>query len=134
MVRFGISDLLLCALILILASPVSAAIFNDTGISGTNTTPTSVPFTINLFIPSENMIPSDQIMDMISEPGGGDIFATSSGLSFYNGTWETWHINHNNTSAGLMDDFITAVEQDNKGNLWLGDREASRSTMAFITR
>ena len=122
MVRPRISELALCILLLSLTSPVSAVVFNHTGISGIDAPPTipSVPFTIKLFAPSQNMIHSDQIMDMISEPGGGVIFATSYGLSFYNGTWETWHLNRNNISAGLMDDFITAVERDNKGNLWIG--------------
>jgi hypothetical protein len=79
------------------------------------------PYTIILFIPTAKMIHSDQIKDQIIGLNGYDaIFATSFGLSIYNGSWSTSHANLNNISAGLMDDYITAIEYDAKGNLWLG--------------
>jgi ligand-binding sensor domain-containing protein len=85
--------------------------------SGTQTP----PYTIVLFIPSQNQVHSDQIKDQINDPKTGDVLiATAFGLSTYNGTWSTRHINRNNISEGLMDDFITAVEFDHQGNLWLG--------------
>jgi ligand-binding sensor domain-containing protein len=78
------------------------------------------PFSITLFTPSEGMIHSDQILDTINTPQAGVLFATTYGLSMYNGTWSTRHINHDNISEGLMDDYITAVEYDHDGNLWIG--------------
>jgi ligand-binding sensor domain-containing protein len=78
------------------------------------------PYTITLFLPSPNMIHSDQILDQVNTPEGGVLFGTSFGLSMYNGTWSSRHVNRENISAGLMDEFITAVEYDRDGNLWIG--------------
>jgi ligand-binding sensor domain-containing protein len=66
------------------------------------------------------MIHNDKILDQINTPGRDVLFGTSSGLSLYNGTWSTRHINRNNISEGLMDDFITSIEYDPEGNLWIG--------------
>jgi ligand-binding sensor domain-containing protein len=66
------------------------------------------------------MIHSDQINDLISGPYGETIIGTSFGLSTYNGCWTTRHMNLDNISEGLMDDYITALELDGSGNLWIG--------------
>jgi ligand-binding sensor domain-containing protein len=67
------------------------------------------------------MIHSDQVHDVISTlDGKGVLFGTSFGLSLYNGTWSTRHINRDNISAGLMDEFITAIEFDHTDRLWIG--------------
>jgi ligand-binding sensor domain-containing protein len=78
------------------------------------------PYSIVLFIPSPNQIHSDEIKDQINSPNGDVLIATAFGLSTYNGTWSSRHTNLNNISQGLMDDYITAVEYDHLGNLWLG--------------
>jgi ligand-binding sensor domain-containing protein len=59
-------------------------------------------------------------MDQINDPNGDVVLATSYGLSTFDGTWSTRHINSDNISQGLMDDFITAVEYDHQGRLWIG--------------
>ncbi|MFA6129316.1 MAG: two-component regulator propeller domain-containing protein [Bacteroidales bacterium] len=59
-------------------------------------------------------------MDQINSPNGDVLIATSFGLSTFNGTWSTRHVNLDNISEGLMDNFITAVEFDHRGNLWIG--------------
>ena len=102
--------------------PVSALPQNDTSLTGVSITTSSqtLPYSIKLFIPSQNEIHSDEIKDQINFPNGDVLIATAFGLSTFNGTWSTRHINLNNISAGLMDDFITAVEFDHKGNLWIG--------------
>lgn len=103
--------------------PVSALTQNnDTLLTGELITDRSqpLPYTIKLFIPASNEVHSDQIMDQITYPNGDVLFATAFGLSTFNGTWSTRHTNLNNISEGLMDDFITAVEFDQKGNLWIG--------------
>ncbi|MDP2796892.1 MAG: hypothetical protein Q8N94_05195 [Methanoregula sp.] len=102
--------------------PVSALPQNDTSLTGESKTTSSqtLPYTIKLFIPSPNQVHSDQIKDQINGPDGDVLIATAFGLSTFNGTWSTRHTNLNNISQGLMDDFITAVEFDNKGNLWIG--------------
>jgi len=69
------------------------------------------------------MIHSNQITDMVRGPDGEVVIGTSFGLSTYNGTWSTRHITHDNISEGLMDDYITAVEYDRNGSLWIGYAE-----------
>jgi ligand-binding sensor domain-containing protein len=91
------------------------------GLTGNTTTPgLPGPFHITLFIPSPNMIHSDQVLDQVNTPEGGVLFGTSFGLSLFNGTWSTRHINRDNISEGLMDEYVTAVEYDHDGNLWIG--------------
>ena len=102
--------------------PVSALPQNGTSSANESITTSSqtLPYTIKLFTPSSNQIHSDQVMDLINSPNGNVLIATAFGLSTFNGTWSTRHINLNNISQGLMDDYITAVEFDHKGNLWIG--------------
>jgi len=68
------------------------------------------------------MIHSTQIMDMANMPEspGSVLLATSFGLSQYNGTWSTRHLNRDNSSEGLLNDYITAIEYDRQGRLWIG--------------
>jgi ligand-binding sensor domain-containing protein len=107
-------------LIFFLVSPlVTAAPQNDL-LPDSGSDMQTAPYTIVLFIPTSNQVHSDQIKDVINSPDGDVLFATAFGLSAYNGTWSTRHINRNNISEGLMDDFITAVEFDPKGDLWIG--------------
>lgn len=110
------SDLIILFTILVLLiAPVSAA--------GNNTAESlSPPYSITLFIPTASMIHSTQIMDMVNVPDapGSVLLATSFGLSQYNGTWSTRHINLNNVSEGLLSDYITALEYDRDGSLWIG--------------
>jgi ligand-binding sensor domain-containing protein len=121
MERTANSELFIFFILLLLVMPVP--------VTGDNTTvrlnepagpDQKVPYTIQLFIPTQRMIHSDQINDLTSGPGGETIIGTSFGLSTYNGTWSTCHTNINNISEGLMDDYITAVERDGDGNLWIG--------------
>ncbi len=103
-------------------SPVSAILQNAPSFTGDSLSgsPPAVPYTIKFFIPSTNQIHSDQIMDQINGPDGDVLFATSFGLSTFNGTWRTRHANLDNISRGLMDDYVTAIEFDPNGNLWIG--------------
>ncbi|PKG31887.1 two-component regulator propeller domain-containing protein, partial [Methanoregula sp.] len=91
----------------------------------TAATVTDVPYTITLFIPSSNSIPTTQIMDLINEynSSGNILMATSYGLSRYDGTWSTKRMTFTNLSEGLLDDFITSIEYDSTGNLWIGYSE-----------
>ena len=102
--------------------PVSALQQNDTSLIGkpTATSSQTLPYSIKLFIPTQNEVHSDEIKDQINFPNGDVLIATAFGLSTFNGTWSTRHTHLNNISAGLMDDYITAVEFDHKGNLWIG--------------
>lgn len=116
-------DAFLILLILLIISPASADITNSS-ITTPNTTTsiTSVPNTITLFVPTGDMIHSTQIKDLISgfNSTGDVLIATSFGLSTYNGSWSTRHMNLNNVSQGLIDDYVSAIEYDNEGNLWIG--------------
>jgi len=96
------------------------AVFPVSAITGTDT-----PYTITLFIPAPDSIPTTQIMDLINEynSSGNILIATSYGLSRYDGTWSTKRMTFTNLSEGLLDDFITSIEYDNKGNLWIGYSE-----------
>ncbi|MFA4860008.1 two-component regulator propeller domain-containing protein [Methanoregula sp.] len=108
-------------ILILLISPVTADASGSLG--GVSNQPATVTtdYTIQLFSPTASMIHSDQIKDLINGPWGNEVLiATSFGLSSYNGSWETRHANLNNVSAGLLDDYITAMEYDADGNLWLG--------------
>jgi ligand-binding sensor domain-containing protein len=118
MVRLRISELAAVIGILFLIAISCAALPDDPVFPGTTTN--TPDYSITFFVPSENSIHSDQINDMINGDGESVIVGTSFGLSTYNGTWNTRHINRNNISEGLMNDYITAVEKDNKKNLWIG--------------
>ena len=121
MERTAISDFFLLALVLVLLIPVTLAADTPTILPVTPEEPGGqAPYTIQLFIPTQRMIHSDQITDLISGPQGETIIGTSFGLSTYNGTWSTRHRNLDNISEGLMDDYITALELDSAGNLWIG--------------
>jgi len=75
---------------------------------------------IHLFRPEAGSIHSATINNMINGPHGEVLFATAFGLSVYNESWSTRHINRDNFSAGLLDDYVTALEYDSSGNLWIG--------------
>lgn len=107
---------------LVLVSAVSAAPAPET------TTPdTREQYTITLFIPASNSIPTTQIMDLINEfnASGNVLIATSRGLSLFDreGEWSTRHMTYVNVSEGLLDDFVTSIEYDNEGRLWIGYSE-----------
>ena len=115
-------EIVVIIVLFLIFSPAGAISPNETDTTSGSTVNESqtLPYTIVLFIPSQNQIHSDQILDQINTPNGDVLIATAFGLSLFNGTWSTRHINRNNSSEGLMDDFITAVEFDHKGNLWIG--------------
>lgn len=118
MARQKISDLVAVICFLFLATAASAALQNDPGFPGTTTNASG--YSVTFFVPADNSIPSDQINDMINGESGSVIIGTSFGLSVFNGSWSTRHINRDNISAGLMNDYITAVEYGPGGNLWIG--------------
>lgn len=114
-------NVIILVIILFILSPVMAVNGNSTDrINASVATKPSPAYTIKLFTPTAGMIHSDQINDQINGPDGEVLFGTSFGLSTYNGTWSTRHLNLNNISEGLMNDFVTAIEYDNRGNLWIG--------------
>jgi len=115
-------DFALIVIVFLFFFPVNALPQDDAALTGDSMTAgtQATPYTIYLFIPSSNQIHSDQIKDQITDPNGDVILATSYGLSTFDGTWSTRHTNHDNISQGLMDDFITAVEYDHQGRLWIG--------------
>ncbi|MCK9632729.1 MAG: hypothetical protein M0R30_13945 [Methanoregula sp.] len=124
MVLQGNCKILLFFCIIALVVPASADTLNVTFYPLVTSTPEPpVPFTITLFIPTSTMIHSNQITDMVRGPDGEVVIATSFGLSTYNGSWSTRHMTHDNLSEGLMDDYITAVEYDRNGSLWIGYAE-----------
>ena len=115
------SEALALLLILAFIAPVSAGPGNVTDRSP-DAAPglTPVPYTITLFIPTADMVHSNQVMDLVNGPNGEVVVATSFGLSVYNGTWSTRHMTLDNVSEGLLGDYITAVEYDRNGSLWIG--------------
>ena len=118
LVNFNLAILLLIFLCFV---PVPSASQNSTTDQSSGSGPGLMNGeTVRLFTPTGDMIHSDQINDQINGPAGEVLFGTSFGLSIYNGTWRTLHRNRDNISQGLMDDYITALEYDNKGELWIG--------------
>jgi len=121
MVRTVNSDTFLLFFVLLLILPTTASDNTATvPVPAGEDTTGQASYTIELFIPTQRMVHSDQINDLISGAGGETIIGTSFGLSTYNGSWSTRHRNLNNISEGLMDDYITAVELGGDGNLWIG--------------
>jgi hypothetical protein len=122
MARPANCKILILLFIALLVLPVAADIPNGTPPPGAGSPGPALPYRITLFIPTASMIHSSQIMDLVNIPNssGDVIVATSFGLSIYNGTWSTRHMTLGNISEGLMDDYITAVEYDRDGNLWIG--------------
>ncbi len=115
-------DFAVIVIVFLFFFPVNALSQDGVALTGDSMTTSTkaIPYTIVLFIPSSNQVHSDQILDQINSPDGDVVLATSYGLSIFNGTWSTLHINRDNISQGLMDDFITAVEYDYQGRLWIG--------------
>ncbi|MDP3396329.1 MAG: hypothetical protein Q8S57_06675 [Methanoregula sp.] len=115
-------EIAIIIIVFLIFFPVSALPQNDTSLIGkpTATISQTPPYSIKLFIPSPDAVHSDEIKDQINYPNGDVLIATAFGLSTFNGTWSTRHMHLNNFSAGLMDDYITAVEFDHKGNQWIG--------------
>jgi hypothetical protein len=120
MVRTVNSDTFLLFILLLLILPTTASDNTTTDLLPVAEDTVKDSYTIQLFIPTQRMVHSDQINDLISGSDGETIIGTSFGLSTYNGSWSTRHRNLNNISEGLMDDYITAVELDGDGNLWIG--------------
>ncbi len=91
------------------------------GASALPVTETSVPVN-QLFTPDRLSIHSDRINDMANGPNGEILVATDYGLSFFTGTWTTWHHDPaiQNKSRDLLNDVVLAAEYDNLGRLWLG--------------
>ena len=116
------SDLAAIIFFLLLICPgVFAADLINPSSNPPNSASPADTYSIRLFTPEKGSIHSAQIKDIIHGHNLDDvIFATSYGLATYNGSWNVRHSYRENISAGLMDDYITAIEYDNDGNLWLG--------------
>ena len=120
MARQKISDpLALACFLIVMVTAVSAAPLSPTG-GNAPAAGAGNAYSTRFFIPSEGSVNSAQINTLVNGPGGDVIFGTSFGLSTYNGSWETRHIDRANFSEGLLNDYITAAEFDNRGNLWIG--------------
>lgn len=119
MARAGRSDcIVLILIILFCTGTVFAASVNSTG--ELTPIPPNEASDFRLFIPSSGSIHSTQVLDAINGKTGDVFFATSFGLSDYNGSWSTRHLTRDDLSSGLLDDFVTALEYDSSGNLWIG--------------
>lgn len=113
-------------LLLLVLGLCSASVF--AGSAATVTGPiysqqTPVQPEIRLFIPSSGSIHSTQVHDAINGRDGRVLFTTSYGLSEYNGSWKTRHLTRSDLRFSLLDDFVTALEYDHTGNLWIGYAE-----------
>lgn len=106
---------LACLLLFLCVLPSAAGTGGGPGPAGSYD-----PASVHLFKPETGAIHSTQIQDIINGPQGEVIFATSFGLSIFNGSWETLHIDRNSPSSGLLDDYVTALAYDAAGRLWIG--------------
>jgi len=93
-------------------------------VAGTGTANTDTPQqyagSLHLFRPSPDSIPSTQVNAIINGLHGEILFATPLGLASYDDGWSTQHIDRNNLSNGLLDNFVTSLAYDGSGNLWIG--------------
>jgi hypothetical protein len=115
------SELAIIFFLFILIATVAVSALQQVSDSTTNAGVNGNPaYTIKLFTPASNSIHSVQITDITNGLNGDVLFATSFGLSDYNGMWSTRHLDRENISEGIMNDFVTAVEYDGNRNLWIG--------------
>ena len=93
-------------------------------VTGTGTVTTDTPQqyagSLHLFRPASDSLPSTQVNAIVNGRQGNVLLATPLGLASYDGGWSTRHINRNNVSNGLLDNFVTALAYDSSGNLWIG--------------
>jgi len=113
------SDWVVCFLVLLFFIQLAAGAENASE-NTTDLSSQSYQGMIHLFRPESDSIPSTQVNDMINGLHGEVLMATPLGLSTYDGSWSTLHIDENNVSEGLMDNFVTALDYDPSGNLWIG--------------
>lgn len=109
---FKIRPIVACLLLLLLVPAAYAGV--------TAAPDPEAPYEIRLFAVDPGVIHSTEVTDATNGRNGEVIFATKYGLSSYNGSWVIKHMTRDNLSEGLMDDFVTGVEYDNRGNLWVG--------------
>jgi ligand-binding sensor domain-containing protein len=109
-------EIVFCFLIIFCLIPVAAG----AGPMATDASGQQYRDAITLFRPTSYSIPSTQVNAIINGLHGEVLIATPLGLSTYDGSWSTRHINRNNLSNGLMDNFVTALAYDSSGNLWIG--------------
>ncbi|KQC03884.1 MAG: hypothetical protein APR53_00455 [Methanoculleus sp. SDB] len=73
-----------------------------------------------LFVPGSDSVSTTGIRDMADGPEDTVIFATDNARSEYNGTWSIHHWQFGDIEKSPLSDFVTAVECDSSGNLWIG--------------
>jgi ligand-binding sensor domain-containing protein len=105
-----------CFLIIVCLIPVAAGANTMTTVGSGS----QYSGAVTLFRPTSDSIPSTQVNAIINGLQGEVLIATPLGLSTYSGSWSTRHINRNNLSNGLLDNFVTALAYDSSGNLWIG--------------
>ena len=110
------SDCIFSVLLILLLFPV-AVTADQNAATGSGQQETGNIF---LFRPASDSIPSTQINAIINGPDGSVLMGTPLGLATFEGSWSTRHINRNNLSGGLLDNFVTALAYDGDGNLWIG--------------
>ncbi len=81
---------------------------------------TPVSAEIILFSPASNSVSTSDVRDITNGPDNSVIFATTNGISYYDGSWKISHMDWLPNHKGQMDDFVVAVEYDNNNNLWIG--------------
>ena len=81
---------------------------------------TPVSAEIILFSPASNSVSTSDVRDITNGPDNSVIFATTNGISYYDGSWRISHMDWLPDHKGQMDDFVVAVEYDNNNNLWIG--------------
>lgn len=70
--------------------------------------------------PSPSTYATYLVNDYTNGPEGEVFFATSSGLTFYNGTWTTYHPPPAYRKETLLSDFILSIAYGPDGMLWIG--------------
>ncbi|WP_298670180.1 two-component regulator propeller domain-containing protein [uncultured Methanofollis sp.] len=70
--------------------------------------------------PSTSTYSTYLVNDYTNGPEGEVVFATSTGLTFYNGTWTTYHTPPAFRKDTLISDFILSIAYGPDGMLWIG--------------
>ncbi|QSZ66283.1 hypothetical protein RJ40_01595 [Methanofollis aquaemaris] len=76
---------------------------------------------LTIFLPSYGGLSSTQVHDCVNGPEGEVVFATSDGLSFYDGAnWTTYHAPKGYMPEWLSSDTVLSIEYGPEGALWIG--------------
>jgi len=75
---------------------------------------------VHTFRPATDSFVSCDVKDIAEGHDGIVAFATSSGLSLFDGGWTSYHSSPWDYATGMRDDYLRSLSFDNQNALWIG--------------